>query len=529
MKEAFYIPTAIAYTSKKPHIGNTYEAVLTDAIARFQKLCGKDVFFLTGTDEHGVKIQEAAEEAGLSPKAYVDRVAAEVKAIWDLMDVDYDKFIRTTDPAHEKIVSEIFQKLYEQGDIYKGEYRGKYCTPCEAFYTDSQIGEDGLCPACGAALSDACEEAYFFQMKKYQQRLMEHIEQNPDFISPEARKREMVNNFLKPGLSDLCVSRTSFSWGVPVSFDPGHVIYVWIDALSNYITALGYDTDESRCGKLYRKYWPCDVHIIGKDILRFHTIYWPIILMALGVPLPKQIFAHPWFLCGADKMSKSRGNTIYADELAGWLCVDAVRYYLLAEMPYLSDGTITYENVIKQYNTELVNNLGNLVSRTVAMAQKYFDGTVPARGENTAPEEALCAACSDTAKSVREKMTEYRAAEAIGAVFELCHRANKYIDETTPWVLAKDERDRARLGTVIYTLLETIRIVGVLLQMFLPSTAERILSDFGDCPRALDAGTRFGALKGGTRLSDAGILFARVDEQKLLERIEVTLREKSDV
>ncbi len=525
MKEKFYLTTAIAYTSKKPHIGNTYEAIFTDVIARYQRLLGKDVFFLTGTDEHGIKIEQDAIKDGETPKAHVDRVAAEVRAIWDLCDVSYDRFIRTTEPDHERIVAKIFKKLYEKGDIYKGEYQGKYCKSCEDFFTESQVTEDGKCPECGAELMDACEEAYFFKMSRYQDRLMDYIETHPDFISPEARKKEMVNNFLKPGLKDLCVSRTSFTWGIPVSFDPKHVIYVWIDALSNYITALGYDPDADVQSETYRKYWPANVQIIGKDILRFHTIYWPIILMALGEPLPEKVFAHPWLLNGVDKMSKSRGNTIYADELAGWLNVDAVRYYLLSEMPYLNDGTITYESVIEKYNAELVNNLGNLCSRTVAMAKKYFDGRVP---ENAAPEAIdaeLVAACEACARGVCEKLNEYRTAEAIDLVFDLLHRANKYIDETTPWALAKDESKTARLKSVLYHLLETIRFAAVLLQPFLPGTAKKVLEIFSIGKTPFETGLSFGALQAGLALGDAGILFARVDVEKLLERIRIVTEE----
>ena len=517
MKEKFYITTAIAYTSGKPHIGNTYEVVFTDAIARFMRLMGKDVYFLTGTDEHGIKIQEAAEKAGISPKQYVDNVSAQVKAIWDMMNTSYDRFIRTTDKDHERIVSDIFDRLYQNGDIYKGEYAGWYCTPCETFVPDTQV-IDGKCPDCGSEVKRANEEAYYFKMSKYADRLMKHIEENPDFIVPESRKKEMVNNFLKPGLQDLCVSRTSFSWGIPVSFDKKHVIYVWIDALSNYITALGYDVDKSKQGELYKKYWPCDTHVIGKDIVRFHTIYWPIILMALGEPLPKQVFAHAWFLNGIDKMSKSKGNTIYADELCELFGTDAVRYYLLSEMPYGNDGTITYEAVIKKYNSELANNLGNLVSRTIAMTKKYFGGVVP---ENSAPDtvdDSLKEVCAKGTEAVISKMKEYRAAEALEALFDVLHRANKYIDETTPWILAKSEETRARLGTVLYNLLETIRICANLLNPFLTATSDRILSVFGE---SADFGTlSFGSLRSGTVLGDCGMLFARIeDEDKLLTEI----------
>ena len=518
MNEKYYITTAIAYTSRKPHIGNTYEAVFTDCIARYNRLRGKDVFFLTGTDEHGVKIQEAAEAAGVAPKEYVDRVAGEVKEVWDLMNTSYDKFIRTTDPDHERTVAKIFTKLYEQGDIYKGEYSGKYCVACETYYTESQL-VDGKCPDCGGEVVEAKEEAYFFRMSKYADRLLKHIEEHPEFIMPESRRKEMVNNFLLPGLSDLCVSRTSFTWGVPVEFDPKHVVYVWIDALSNYITALGYDVDKDKQGEAYKKYWPADVHIIGKDILRFHTIYWPIILMALGEPLPKQIFGHPWLLNGADKMSKSKGNTIYADELCKYFTVDGVRLYLLSEMPYGADGTITYEAVIRKYNTELANNLGNLVSRTVAMTKKYFDGETPTpilEGEPV--DDELIAACRETAHTVCAKMDELRVSDAVNAVFDLLGRANKYIDETAPWVLAKTEEGRERLGVVIYNLLETIRHAAVLLAPFMPATSEKILSIF-DCKADWNRLESFGQLQTGTDLEDCGMLFARIDEEKLLAEI----------
>ncbi|MBE6591486.1 MAG: methionine--tRNA ligase [Ruminococcaceae bacterium] len=514
MKEKFYITTAIAYTSRKPHIGNTYEIVFTDAIARFKRMIGKDVFFLTGSDEHGIKIQEYAEKEGIAPKAYVDRVAGEIKGIWDLMNTSYDKFIRTTDEQHERVVTKIFTKLYEQGDIYKGEYSGWYCTPCETFYTQTQLN-DGKCPDCGAQVKETKEEAYFFKMSKYQKRLEEHIEANPDFITPESRKKEMINNFLKPGLSDLCVSRTSFTWGIPVEFDPKHVIYVWIDALSNYITAMGYDVDEK--GDLYRRYWPCDVHIIGKDILRFHTIYWPIILMALGEELPKQVFAHPWFLAGFDKMSKSKGNTIYADELSEYVGVDGVRYYLISEMPYAQDGMITYENVIKKYNAELANNLGNLVSRTLAMTKKYFGGVVPCRGELNDTDKDLLATAEAQAKLCYEKMEQYRAAEAIDCVFEILHRANKYIDETEPWVLAKTEEGKKRLETVIYNLLDVIRFAAIHLFPFLPETAQKIAAAFGvECKDWKD---ELGVLEAGKAMGECPMLFARLDEEKLLNEI----------
>ena len=513
-KKPYYITTAIAYTSAKPHIGNTYEIVFTDAIARFQRRMGKDVYFLTGSDEHGIKIQEYAEKEGIAPKAYVDRVAGEIRGIWDLMNTSYDQFIRTTDAQHERVVSHIFTKLYQQGDIYKGEYSGWYCTPCETFFTQTQLN-DGKCPDCGAQVKQTKEEAYFFKMSKYQKRLEEHIEAHPDFIMPESRKKEMVNNFLKPGLSDLCVSRTSFTWGIPVAFDPKHVIYVWIDALTNYITALGYDVDEK--GELYQKYWPCDVHIIGKDILRFHTIYWPIILMALGEPLPKQVFAHPWFLNGFDKMSKSKGNTIYADELAQYVGVDGVRYYLLSEMPYGQDGMITYENVFKKYNAELANNLGNLVSRTLAMTKKYFGGTVPPQGTLTELDTQLLEYAGQNAALCREKMQEYRVAEAVDALFDIFHRANKYIDETEPWVLAKTDEGKVRLETVLYNLLDVIRLGANLLHSFLPQTSEKILAAFSQTPG--DWCEKTSALPSGLALAECPMLFARLDEDKLLEEI----------
>lgn len=517
MKEKFYITTAIIYASGKPHIGNTYEVVFTDTIARFMRLMGKDVFFLTGTDEHGIKIQEKAAKAGMAPKQYVDKVVGEVRHIWDLMNTSYDKFIRTTDPEHERIVSEMFDRFYENGDIYKSEYSGKYCTPCETFFTDNQL-KDGKCPDCGGEVTEAHEEAYFFKMSKYADRLMKYIEDNPDFITPESRKKEMINNFLKPGLSDLCVSRTSFSWGIPVSFDKKHVIYVWVDALSNYITALGYDTDKSKQGELYKKYWPCDMHVIGKDILRFHTIYWPIFLMALGEPLPKKVFGHAWFLNGIDKMSKSKGNTIYADELCEYFGTDAVRYYLLSEMPYANDGTITYEAVIKKYNSELANTLGNLVSRTLAMTAKYFGSVIPEPGDQNDIDRELIGECVSRSTEIIEKMKEYRVSEALEALFDILHRANKYIDETSPWVLAKTEEGKKRLSTIIYNLLETIRIAAVLLNPFMTSTSDKILSSIG-----AESGDfsllGFGGLVPGGKVTDCGILFTRIDEEKLLKEL----------
>ncbi len=516
MKEKYYITTAIAYTSRKPHIGNTYEIVLTDAIARHKRQEGYDVFFLTGTDEHGQKIGEAAKEAGITPQQYVDGVAGEIKDIWDLMGSSYNHFIRTTDDYHVKSVQKIFNKLYEQGDIYKGEYEGWYCVPCESFFTQSQL-VDGCCPDCGREVKTTKEEAYFFKMSKYQDRLMQYIEENPDFIQPESRKKEMVNNFLKPGLQDLCVSRTSFDWGIPVTFDKDHVVYVWIDALSNYITALGYAPDEQ--GELYKKYWPCDVHVIGKDILRFHTIYWPIMLMALGEPLPKQIFGHPWLLAGADKISKSRGNAIYADDLVKLFGVDAIRYYLLCEMPYAQDGTISYENIISRYNADLANTLGNLVNRTVAMQQKYFDGVIqkPCDAEMDAD---LKECALKAAKACKEKMDAFKTAEALSEVMNLARRSNKYIDETMPWALAKDESQKERLGGVLYNLLESIRFLGVLLTPFMPQTSESIFAQIGAKECSLESLDAFGKTEAGTSVGQATPLFARLDEKKMLEEIE---------
>ena len=514
-KEKFYITTAIAYTSRKPHIGNTYEVVLTDAIARFMRSMGRDVFFLTGTDEHGQKIEDIAREQGVTPKEYVDGVAGEIKNIWDMMNSSYDKFIRTTDDYHVESVQKIFKKLYDQGDIYKGEYKGWYCVPCESFFTDTQI-ENGVCPDCGRPVKQANEEAYFFRMSKYQDALMKHIEENPDFIQPESRKREMVNNFLKPGLQDLCVSRSSFKWGVPVTFDDKHVIYVWIDALSNYITALGYSPDSE--SELYNKYWPADVHIIGKDILRFHTIYWPIMLMALGEPLPKKVFGHPWLLFGSDKMSKSKGNVIYADDLVRHFGVDAVRYYVLREMPFAQDGTITYETIIARFNADLANTLGNLVNRTVAMANKYFGGAVSYKN--------VCADCDielrDTAisarKTVEDKMMEYRVADALEEIISLARRSNKYIDETEPWALAKDDEKRDRLETVLFNLLESIRFIGILLAPFMPETADKIMAQIGSDKCEIFDLNAF-AESGDKKVGTAEPLFARIDEAKKLEEL----------
>ena len=515
MKEKFYITTAIAYTSRKPHIGNTYEIVLTDAIARFKRQMGYDVFFLTGTDEHGQKIEDIAKEQGITPKEYVDGVAGEIRDIWNLMNSSYDKFIRTTDDEHVEAVQKIFKKLYDQGDIYKGEYEGWYCVPCESFFTDTQI-TDGVCPDCGRPVKRTNEEAYFFKMSKYQDALMKHIEENPDFIQPEARKKEMVNNFLKPGLQDLCVSRSSFKWGVPVTFDEKHVIYVWIDALSNYITALGYSPDGS--SDLYKKYWPADVHIIGKDILRFHTIYWPIMLMAMGEPLPKKVFGHPWLLFGSDKMSKSKGNVIYADDLVRHFGVDAVRYYVLREMPFAQDGTITYETIIARFNADLANTLGNLVNRTVAMAEKYFGGKVSYKGVTDTMDAELIECALKTRDTVASKMEEYKVADALEEIISLARRSNKYIDETEPWALAKDESKSDRLQTVLYNLLEAIRFIGVLIAPFMPETAEKIIAQSGAKASDIDSLKEF-SQSGEITVGKAEMLFARIDEKKKLEEL----------
>lgn len=518
-KGKFYITTAIAYSSRKPHFGNTYEVIMTDALARFKRQVGYDVFFLTGTDEHGQKIENYANEAGISPQDYVDNVSAEIRRIWDLMGASYDKFIRTTDDYHVRSVQHIFKKLYDKGDIYKGYYEGWYCSPCESFFTETQV-VDGKCPDCGAPVSRAQEEAYFFKMSNYADRLMQYIEDHPEFIEPEARKKEMVNNFLKAGLQDLCVSRTSFKWGIPITFDEKHVTYVWIDALSNYITALGYDPDNAEQPELFNKFWPADVHIIGKDILRFHTIYWPIILMALDIPLPKKVFGHPWFNLGADKMSKSKGNVIYADELADIVGVDGVRYYALAEMPYAADGVITYENVLKRYNGDLANNLGNLVNRTVAMTKKYFDGIVPAPGTAEDVDAELLAAVETAKKNSYDCMENYHIADALDAIFTMLRRANKYIDETTPWTLAKDESKHARLGTVLYNLLETIRTAAVLLTPFIPTTAENIFGQLATDRRDYDSIETFGVLESGKPVGEPAVLFARLDEEKILADVE---------
>ncbi len=524
MSEKFYMTTAIAYGSKKPHFGNTYEAIMTDAMARYRREMGYDVFMCTGTDEHGQKIEDLAREAGITPKAYVDNVAGEIRALWDSMNVKYDHFIRTTDDYHETAVKKIFTRFYNQGDIYKSRYEGWYCIPCESFFTDTQA-VDCKCPDCGREVQRASEEAYFFNMKKYADRLMDYIEAHPEFIEPESRKKEIINNFLKAGLQDLCVSRTSFTWGIPVEIDPKHVTYVWLDALTNYITALGYDPDKTfeAQSEKFKKYWPADVHIIGKDIIRFHTIYWPIFLMALDLPLPKKVFAHPWFNFGMDKMSKSRGNVIYADKLAEKFTVDGVRYYALAEMPYANDGSITYENVIKRFNTDLVNNLGNLVKRTLDMQKKYFGGEIQAPVAKAALDDEIVAACVKAYEAVVENMNGYRVADALEEIFTMLSRANKYIDETTPWTLAKDESQRARLGTVLYTLLEAIRWGAVLLAPFIPETAEEILSELNtEAKGYASIGTKeqFGALTAGALVKDSKVLFARMDEAKVLAEFE---------
>lgn len=516
-KEKYYITTAIAYTSRKPHIGNSYEIVLTDAIARYKRMQGYDVFFLTGTDEHGQKIEEYAKNAGVSPKEYVDKVAGEIRGICDLLNTTYDKFIRTTDDYHEKVVQKIFRKLYDQGDIYKSEYEGMYCVPCESFFTESQV-VDGKCPDCGSELVPTKEEAYFLRMSKYQKQLEDYIEANPDFIYPESRKKEMVNNFIKPGIQDLCVSRSSFKWGVPVDFDDKHVIYVWIDALSNYITALDYDPDGS--SELFNKYWPADAHIIGKDILRFHTIYWPIMLMALGLELPKKVFGHPWLLFGTDKMSKSKGNVIYADDLVRHFGVDAIRYYLLSEMPYAADGSITYTTIIERYNSELANTLGNLVNRTIAMSNKYFGGEILAPEAPEAVDEDLKNTVLGSVKTVDKCMDDFHVADALEAIFSAARRSNKYIDETTPWLLAKDEDKRARLGTVLYNLLESIRIIAVQLKPFMPDTSDKILEQLNTDISSYESIQSFGALKAGGRVGTATPLFNRIDAEKMLEEIE---------
>lgn len=526
-KGNYYITTAIVYTSGKPHIGNTYEAVLADSIARFKRMSGYDVFYMTGTDEHGQKVQIKAEEEGKTPKEFVDGIAKEIIRIWNIMGSSHDKFIRTTDPHHEKVVQQIFKKLFEQGDIYEGVYEGWYCTPCESFWTETQL-EDGKCPDCHREVIKSKEESYFFKLSKYQDRLMKHIEDNPHFIQPESRKNEMINNFLKPGLQDLCVSRTTFDWGVKVPFNDSHVIYVWIDALSNYISGLGYDP-EGNHGDLFKKFWPADVHLIGKDILRFHTIYWPIMLMALGVELPKQIFGHPWLNMGVGKMSKSKGNVIYADDLVEYFGVDAIRYYVLHETPFAQDGAITYELIIERINSDLANILGNLVNRTVTMVNKYFKGEVVVPGETDPIDEELIQLTLKTPCAVEEKMSHLRVSDAIDEIFTLLRRSNKYIDETSPWVLGKDESKKGRLATVLYNLLESIRFAAVLLQPFMPQTAESMLKQLNTDANSWDSLKSFDGIKTGSFVGEAKILFARLDFDKKLEEIKAAEVQKSEL
>ncbi|MCR1919923.1 methionine--tRNA ligase [Frisingicoccus caecimuris] len=518
-KKPYYITTAIAYTSGKPHIGNTYEIVLADSIARFKRAQGYDVRFQTGTDEHGQKVEIKAAEAGVTPKEYVDGVAGEIKRIWDLMDTSYDRFIRTTDADHEAQVQKIFKKLYDQGDIYKGYYEGKYCTPCESFFTESQL-VDGKCPDCGREVIDAKEEAYFFKMSKYADRLIEHINTHPEFIQPESRKNEIMNNFLLPGLQDLCVSRTSFTWGIPVTFDPKHVIYVWIDALSNYLTGLGFDLD-GNSDPMVEKYWPADLHLIGKDIIRFHTIYWPIMLMALDIPLPKQVFGHPWLLVGEGKMSKSKGNVIYADDLVDYFGVDAVRYFVLHEMPFDNDGSITWELMVERMNSDLANILGNLVNRTISMTNKYFGGVVTNPGVNEPVDEDLKRVALETPVKAAAKMDKLRVADAITEIFALFRRCNKYIDETEPWNLAKDEAKKDRLATVLYNLFEGIRIGAVCLEAFLPTTSRKILDQIGTQQRDFLELDTFGRMEQGIKVVEKPeILFARIDMKEFMAKLE---------
>ncbi|WFR57438.1 methionine--tRNA ligase [Anaerocolumna sp. AGMB13025] len=518
-KKPYYITTAIAYTSGKPHIGNSYEIVLADSIARFKRQQGYEVFFQTGTDEHGQKIENKASEAGITPKEYVDNVAGQIKDIWDIMNTSYDKFVRTTDEYHEKQVQKIFKKLYEKGDIYKGHYEGMYCTPCESFFTASQL-VDGKCPDCGREVQPAKEEAYFLKLSNYTDRLIEHINTHPEFIQPESRKNEMMNNFLIPGLQDLCVSRTSFKWGIPVDFDDKHVVYVWLDALSNYITGLGYDVDGNH-GDLYKKFWPADLHLIGKDILRFHTIYWPIMLMALEVPLPGQVFGHPWLLQGEGKMSKSKGNVLYADELVEFFGVDAVRYFVLHEMPFDNDGVITWELMVERMNSELANTLGNLVNRTISMSNKYFDGIVSNAGVKETVDEELIQLALKTPEKVVAKMEQLRVADALTEIFTLFKRCNKYIDETMPWVLAKDEEKKGRLETVLYNLVESICIGASLLESFMPETSAKIFAQLNTKGRTIDELSTYGVYPSGTVVTKTPeILFARLDLKEVLEKVE---------
>lgn len=528
MSKTYYLTTAIAYTSGKPHIGNTYEAILADSIVRFKRQQGYDVRFQTGTDEHGQKIELKAAEAGITPKEYVDNVAGVIKEIWDAMNTSYDKFIRTTDADHEAQVQKIFKKLYDQGDIYKGHYEGMYCTPCESFFTESQL-VDGKCPDCGRECTPAQEEAYFFRMSKYADRLIEHINTHPEFIQPESRKNEMMNNFLLPGLQDLCVSRTSFKWGVPVDFDPNHVVYVWIDALSNYITGLGFDLD-GNSDPMFEKYWPADLHLIGKDILRFHTIYWPIMLMALDIPLPKQIFGHPWLLQGDGKMSKSKGNVIYADDLAGLFGVDAVRYFVLHEMPFENDGTITWELMVERMNSDLANTLGNLVNRTISMSNKYFDGIVADKGVVEDVDEEFKKVILEAPVKAAEKMEKLRVADAMTEIFALFKRCNKYIDETMPWALAKEEDKQDRLATVLYNLIEGINIGASLLEPFMPETSKKILEQINGIARAFDDMTEFGKYLSGNKVTEKPeILFARMDVKEVMEKVaEIEAAQKAE-
>ena len=529
MSKTYYLTTAIAYTSGKPHIGNTYEAILADSIVRFKRQQGYDVRFQTGTDEHGQKIEIKAAEAGVTPKEFVDKTAGVIKEIWDQMNTSYDKFIRTTDPDHEKQVQKIFKKLYDQGDIYKGYYEGMYCTPCESFFTESQL-VDGKCPDCGREVTPAKEEAYFFRMSKYADRLIEHINTHPEFIQPESRKNEMMNNFLLPGLQDLCVSRTSFKWGIPVDFDPDHVVYVWIDALSNYITGLGFDLD-GNSDPMFEKYWPADLHLIGKDILRFHTIYWPIMLMALDLPLPKQVFGHPWLLQGDGKMSKSKGNVIYADDLASIFGVDAVRYFVLHEMPFENDGTITWDLMVERMNSDLANTLGNLVNRTISMSNKYFGGVVENKGVEGDVDADFKKVVLEAPVKAAEKTDKLRVADAITEIFALFKRSNKYIDETMPWALAKDETQQDRLATVLYNLIEAINIGASLLEPFMPETSAKILAQINGAPRAFDDMTEFGKYQSGNKVVEKPeILFARMDQKEVMEKVkEIEEAQKAEV
>ncbi len=528
MREKYYLTTAIAYASGKPHIGNTYEIIMADAIARYKRMKGFDVFFQTGTDEHGQKIEEKAKKANMEPQQYVDKIAQEIRNVFDLMNVSYDKFIRTTDKDHELQVQKIFEKLYKQGDIYKSEYEGWYCTECEAFFTDNQL-VDGKCPDCGREVHREKEESYFFRMSKYANQLMEYIESHPQFIQPESRKNEMINNFLKPGLQDLCVSRTSFKWGIPVTFDPKHVVYVWIDALSNYITGIGYDCD-GNSSEQFNKYWPADLHLIGKDIIRFHTIYWPIMLLALGLPLPKQVFGHPWMLFGEDKMSKSRGNVIYADDLVHFFGVDAVRYFVLSEMPFAQDGSITWQLVMERINSELANVYGNLVNRTIAMTNKYFNGQLTEPDCYEELDQQLIDTCKQTVTKYYEKMDQLRVADAIDAVFDLLRRSNKYIDETSPWTLAKQPENKARLNTVLYNLLESIRVASVLLTPFMPETSKEVFRQINTEKTDFASIETWGNYEKNNKVvENTNVLFARVDEKKTMDEIMQYMESKAEV